>query len=180
MLDRYTTIIVCCEDLQQHVFIYRCLREKGANPRRVRIEKYPREGDGDGKQFVRERHVKEVKAMRSKPHLTLGLISMMDADADTVVQRKGELDAALEAVGEQGRQPQERIAVMIPRRNIETWIHGLLGEAVNETDEYPRFRGEERECAAAAEEFAKRCPAGMRQTDRPSLRDGCAELSRLL
>ena len=41
------------------------------------------------------------------------------------------------------RQTDERIGIFIPRRNIETWIHYLQGESVNEIDEYAKFYGNE-------------------------------------
>jgi hypothetical protein len=177
MPEKYTRIVVRCEDLQQRCFIYRCLVEKGYGPRSVDIKHCPT-GRGDAKQYVREQHAREVRAVRARPHVTGGVISMADADTDTVEKRKRDMDDSLAASGQNRRQPGERIAVLVPRRNIETWIHHLHGEQVNETDKYPKFRGDESACDPAARAFAARCPAGIREDDLPSLKDGCTELTR--
>lgn len=179
MGKRYTSVVVRCEDLQQRGFLYRYLIGKGVGRREIRIEHSP-SGKGDAKEWVRQHHVIEVRALRSRPHLSLALITMLDADDRSVVERKQELDGALVAGGQDRRQPSERIAVLVPRRNIETWIHRLEGNAVNESDSYPRYRHAESRCREAVREFVRRCPAHMADDDPPSLRDGCDELTFLL
>jgi hypothetical protein len=159
--------------------LYRFLKAKKTKPHKIYFRQSP-SGQGDAKQFVRTQHVAEVAAMRARPHLAAGVISMLDADDASVAARKEELDDALQAAGQGRRQPDERIGVVVPRRNIETWIHSLLGVQVDETTRYPRFRGDERQCAPAAQAFAQRCPNDMRSDDLPSLRDACAELTAFL
>ncbi len=176
---RYVTVVVRCEDLQQRCFIYRYLTEKGLHYRTISIQHCPR-GRGDAKQWVREQYVLEVRVLRAKTFLATGTIAMLDADVDSVEDRKKELDAALRNAGQEARRPDEPIAVVVPRRNIETWIHHLLGQAVNEEDSYPHLRGEESRCAPAVAEFVGRCPGAMTSSDPPSLRDGCQELTRFL
>jgi len=180
MSDRYTQVAVCCEDLQQRCFVYRYLTRKGLKARRIRFRKCPAGKGGDAKQFVRVNHVAEVKAMRAKPHLRAGVIAILDADKATVAQRKAELDNTLQEEGQRPRHASERIAVVVPRRNIETWIHALLGEAVDEATSYRRFRGDESSCYPAVDDFVTRCPDGMRSDDLPSLQDGCTELTSFL
>ena len=51
-------------------------------------------------------------------HQRIALIVVIDADLDTVARRQQQLD---ETLGESSRQPVERIALVVPRRNIETW-----------------------------------------------------------
>lgn len=119
MSKRYASVVVPCEDIQQRVFLYRYLIEKGIGPRAIRIEQCPA-GRGDAKQWVTQQHVIEVRALRRKPHLSIALITMLDADDLSVADRKQELDTALAASGQERRQPSERIAVLAPRRNIET------------------------------------------------------------
>ncbi len=177
MPNRPTRIIVRCEDVQQRVFIYRCLCKNGIHQRAIQIRNSP---GGDAKQFVLDQYPTEVKALRRTPHVSQAVISMIDADDRTTEDRKREHDSALKKSGQEHRNNREKIAILVPRRNIETWIHHLLGEAVDEHGKYPRFRGKESKCAPAAEEFARRCPNDMRDTDLPSLHDGCAELQRIL
>jgi len=180
MPDRYTQLAVCCEDLQQRCFVYQYLTSKGLNARRIRFRQCPAGRGGDAKHFVCMKHVEEVRAVRAKRHLKAGVISILDADNATVAQRKAELDSALQKERQQPRQATERIGVLVPRRNIETWIHALLGEAVDEVTSYRHFRGDESSCYGAVQEFVRRCPDGMRSDDLPSLQDGCKELTSFL
>jgi hypothetical protein len=172
-------IIVRCEDRQQRCFIYRYLDSKGFHMREVEIENSPK-GKGSGAKWVLDEFPREVKALRSGPSASKGLISIIDADVGSVADHKQQHDDALIADKQVQRGSGEKIAVVVPRRNIETWIHHLLGmPGVNETDAYPKFSGEERKCAPAAENFARRCPNNMQIGDIPSLHDGCAELQRI-
>jgi len=180
MPDRYTYVTVVCEDTQQSCFMYRFLTAKGLKPHRLIMRPCPTARGGDAKQFVRRNHVAEVRAMRAKPHLLAGVITIIDADDSTVGARKDELNDALVAEGQDRRQADERIAVAVPRREIETWIHSLQGRPVDEETRYPRFRGDERQCAPAASEFARKCPSDMQEDDLPSLKDACKELDAFL
>jgi hypothetical protein len=171
-------IVVRCEDIQQRVFIYRFLCRKGIAGHDIKIVHCP---GGDGKQFVLKQYPIEVKALRSGPPASKALVSMIDGDDSTPADRKKQHDEVLAAEGQAVRQSDERIAIVVPKRNIETWIHHLLGESgINEVDEYRKFRGEERRCAPAAEEFARRCPNHLGDDDLPSLKDACLELQRVL
>ncbi|MBN1341332.1 MAG: hypothetical protein JXQ73_01555 [Phycisphaerae bacterium] len=176
MPSRPTEVIVRCEDLQQHVFIYRCLVAKGFRGHAIQIKHSPA---GDATRYVLDQYPAQVKALRRVPHVCKAVISIVDADKATVQARKREHDDALTNSGLTPRANAERIAILIPRRNIETWVHHLDGKTVDENGKYPRFRGEERKCAPAAQEFARRCPNDMRDEDLPSLHDGCKELQRI-
>jgi hypothetical protein len=179
MPSKRVTIIVRCEDLQQRCFIYRYLLKKGFQKHGIDIENSPK-GKGAATQWVLQQYPSEVQAHRSGPPSARGLISIIDADVDSVEKRKQQHDHALTASGLASRASTESIAIVVPKRNIETWVHHLLGKPnINEEDSYTKFRGEERQCAPAAEEFARRCPNAMQLNDLPSLRDGCAELQRI-
>ncbi len=179
MPDQYVNLVVRCEDLQHQVFLYRFLIEKGVTPRRIDIQHCPK-ARGDAIHWVKTEHVCEIAQLRKRPHLLKGVVTVADADKLTVEDRKNQFDAALVADGQRPRQPNEPIAVVIPRRQIETWILHLRGEVIDETREYPHFRGNERSCAAEVKRFADRCPGSMSKDDPPSLHDGCSELNRLL
>lgn len=173
-------IIVRCEDLQQRCFIYRYLLEKGFQRHAIEIENSPK-GKGAATQWVLQQYPSEVKAHRSGPPTAKGLISIVDADTGAVEERKRQHDDALTEKGLARRGAADKISIVVPKRNIETWVHHLLGKpGINEDDPYPKFSREERECAPAAQEFARRCPSRMRANDLPSLRDGCDELQRIV
>jgi len=95
------------------------------------------------------------------------VVTVADADNLTVQDRKIEFDAALKADGQKPRQPDEPIAVVVPRRQIETWILHLRGEHVDENQQCPHFRGHERSCAGEANNRPKMPRENERR--RPSL-----------
>jgi len=61
---------------------------------------------------------------------------MVDADIETTQRRAKQLSDALETANLKRRGNNEAIVVLIPKRHVETWIRALLGEQVNEEDEY--------------------------------------------
>jgi hypothetical protein len=69
------------------------------------------------------------------------LVVATDADLRPVAQRENELAAALQATGEQPRGETEAIVLLIPKRNVETWICCLTGERVDEVTDYKNRRG---------------------------------------
>jgi hypothetical protein len=107
-------------------------------------------------------------------------VAVIDADTDTVTQRLTELDLALADDGQQNRQPQEKIAVFIPKRNIETWIHYLMGEVVDEQTNYRKLP-KESDCRPYVENLARNiCLTGLSSDAPPSLQTACDELQRIL
>src|SRR5438445_11422986 len=73
-------------------------------------------------------------------HRKTGLVVHLDADTVTVAERVRHLAAALKAVGENDRQPTERICHAIPRRQTETWLCVLTGVDVDEERDCKRER----------------------------------------
>ena len=66
------------------------------------------------------------------------LVVMVDADRETTRQRTLLLSDALRTAGMDGRREDEPIVLLIPKRHVETWIRALLGDHVNEVDDYTR------------------------------------------
>jgi hypothetical protein len=82
------------------------------------------------------------------------LLVHIDADTGSTERRHKRLAETLEQSSQAARGAQESIAILVPRRNIETWIHFLLhGAPVDETVEYPKFPKRESEAWPAAEKF---------------------------
>ncbi|MBD2385503.1 hypothetical protein [Cylindrospermum sp. FACHB-282] len=99
----------------------------------------------------------------------------------TVEERLKQLDVALTADSQEICKPDERIAIFVPKRNIETWIHYLQGETVNETDAYTKFRKNEAICKPGVEQLVTQCSQGnLDENVPPSLQAACGELQRLL
>jgi hypothetical protein len=178
MPEQYATVILLCEDRQQQTFVYRYLRHKGVNPRRIRTLTSPA-GSGSGEHYVRQEYPKQVAAIRAKSYLRVGLVAVLDADTHDVSTRHRQLDESLTQAKQEARGSNEAIALVVPRRNIETWIHFLRGTPVNEVDRYAKLT-EPGACEDAVREFATRCPGSIRPGPLPSLSVGCHELTRFL
>lgn len=178
-MSDYTKIVILCEDRQQEVFARRFLEACGVNWRRIYTNVCPK-GKQAGEQYVRENYPREVASYRQIAHrLTAGLVVLSDADIHTVADRYQQLDRTLEDNHLPRRQSGERIGVFIPKRNIETWIHHLMGQTVTEEDIYPHLRRES-ECRPYAEELARNRHAPLPEGAPVSLHTACQELPRIL
>lgn len=175
-------LIILCEDLQQEVFARQFFMSRGF--RRHELDfKRSLSGKGSGEQYVRKRYVKEVISYRRKSTYikSIALVAIIDADTYSVQQRLKQLDSALEDNGQAKRQSHEKIAIFVPKRNIETWIHYLMGKDVNEDSAYSKFSAHESRCKPLVKKLAEEiCPVGLPQDAPSSLQTACKELARIL
>ena len=173
-------IVLLCEDTQHEAFARRFLSENSWDTRRLRVEKAPG-GRGAADQFVRERFPVELAAYRRKQaSVAQALIVILDGDNHGIHARQAELDEACQSKGIEARQRDERVLVLVPTWNIETWIAYLDGIAVDEaTPNYPRL-ARPRECRDHVRKLATMCQSGRLQLPAPSsLESACAEYARL-
>jgi hypothetical protein len=179
MTKRQAQVVILCEDRQQQTFIYRWLIGRGYTIRQIRLLPLPA-GAGSGEQYVRSRYAAEVKALRARNYLNLALATAIDADHRTVDERHQELESELRSAALTPRNDQERIAVLVPKRNIETWIHYLFGTDVDEETIYPKLE-RERDCQSAVDHLLVLCqPAQSLSENCPaSVSRGIVELLRL-
>lgn len=180
MSRRSIQVTVLCEDKQQAVFIRHCLISRGVNPIKIRAIINPH-GQGSGEQFVRERYYQEVVDYRRKANmLSTVLVVLLDADTNTVEQRFKWLDKMLADDGQPKRQQHEKIAILIPKRNVETWIRYLQGNNVDETTVYQKLT-REGTCKQQAQKLARElCPNGLPADSPPSLHTACEGLNLIL
>jgi hypothetical protein len=179
MNQRRVQIVLLCEDRQQEVFVRYLLNELGFSTRNIRTLVCPK-GSQSGEQFVRESYPTEVKAYRSKAsYLSIGLVVVIDADTRTLEERLNQLDDILKADSQKIRQINEAIAVFVPKRNIETWIHYLQGETVDEETEYSKFPRESA-CKPYIENFVNQFYQGLDENAPLSLQAAYRELQRIL
>ncbi len=179
MSQRRVQMVILCEDRQQEVFARHFLKKRGFTGI-FRVEICPA-GSQSGEQYVRTQYPVEVKAYRqSRSRISIGLVVLIDADKRTVQERLKQLDNIL---GEQSlplRQIDEEISIFVPKRNIETWIHYLKGESVDEEKPYDKF-ARAGDCKPYAEVLADHCRTqNLPQTAPPSLQAACGEIQRLL
>jgi hypothetical protein len=173
-------VIVLLEDDHQKMLIYRYLINCGLNRHAIAIYRSP-SGEGSAERWVRQRFVKETNVYRSRQART-ALIVMIDADTRTVQDRLNQLDQALRDSGSRIVVETERIARLVPKRNVETWILCLNEQSVDEETDYKRTGYNWNELIPIASETL--CQWTRSQAEPPnhcvgSLRTGVRELKRL-
>ena len=100
-----------------------------------------RKGIGSGAQFVLNMYADEVKSYRRKAnHLSCALLTVIDADTNEVQQVCRSLDTRLREANLESRRDDDRIALLIPKRNIETWAVYLQGVSVDEETDYKQHQ----------------------------------------
>ncbi len=141
-MTRRSLVTILAEDQRQQRFAYQYLKQRGYLPHEIYADEIPKKGSGSGEQWVRLRYANNVEAYRAQAASPrIGLVVMIDADTGRVVDRSQQLSAALTKAGSHSRGRSEKIAHLIPKRNIETWILCLNarrpnGHPVNEDEDY--------------------------------------------
>lgn len=181
-MSKPSQVIVLLEDDHHKMLIYRYLKKHGLG-HEMRIT-LPPPGRGSAESWVRNRFAKEVSAYRVRQHHTrTALIVVIDADNHSVQDRWRQLDQALrDAQKPPVDVEREKIARLIPKRNIETWILCLTMQTVDEQIDYKNSRNNWNELIppAAATLFQwTRQEAELPNHCVDSLRTGIKELSRL-
>ena len=181
MSKKYTKVVVLCEDRQQEVFARHFLVNCGIIPGRIRVKVAP-PARGSGEQRVREKYLQEVRAHRARcKSRHIALVVLIDADKGSVNNRLRQLENELTSNSLPRRKPNERIAVFVPKRNIETWIHYLMDEQVNEDKAYPKLE-RKGDCKPYVAAFARDCRdhRSLPEDAPASLKAACGELVRIL
>jgi hypothetical protein len=175
---RFTILV---EDRTLERLVRHCLLEWGASSREIRVLPLPA-GRGSGKQWVDREYPIQVRAYRRRAFENIVLVVGTDADEQTVQQRAQRLAGTLRDAGCDARTDQERIAIWIPKWNIETWLLFLKGEDVHEGINYKMQVGDVN-FEVAAREFANRFRQWIREPETvnhlPSLVLAFAETKRI-
>lgn len=172
-------VVLLCEDERTERFIRRFLWHR--NIRDHDIHTLPLPTEGSGEQWVRKRFPDELRAARNKGKL---LLAITDADTSTTAKRRSELDRQCVERNVAQRQPKDPVIVLVPRRNIETWLQHLnTGRAVDETHAYKQmFRGlSMKGLRALADELYRMCHEVQKLSTSapPSLREACVEYPKV-
>ncbi|HEX2572105.1 MAG TPA: hypothetical protein VH877_21355 [Polyangia bacterium] len=120
MSSRTAKVIILCEGVEDYDFARRALTRLGWNKRLFEPRICP-SGSQSGEQFVRENYARELRAQRARQGIKL--LVCTDADVHEVSERARQLAASLPTAGEPPRRREERVALWIPRRNLETWAY---------------------------------------------------------
>ena len=175
---RGVSIILLCEDSQTDAFARRFLKRRNFRARDIKTLALP-SGAQSGEQWVRERYPDELQLIRERRNAYL--IVVTDADKNSTTDRRAQLDMACDEKQVPRRGDRDPVLIIVPRRNIETWLHYLgSGTAVDETTRYPRLRRES-DCATHANNLYRMCHEAQRLDEDapPSLRESCEEYRKL-
>lgn len=179
MARRYSQAVILCEDRQQDSFIRRFLLKRGFTRHQLRSEICPK-GKQAGEQYVRECYPGELTACRRRAaKAATALIVVIDADTAAVQEIVRRLEDACSAADVEKRTARDRVAILVPKRNIETWINYLDGVDVDEEQAYPKLK-KESDCSAAVGRLLEICSRGECPADFPeSLINACEEYRRI-
>lgn len=135
-MSKPSRVIFIVEDELQGRLIYRYLLKRGLGRHDLREKRSP-SGRGSAENWVRETFVTETNEYRRRQtRAQSALVVMIDADARSVQDRWNQLDQALRDNDEAVVGRNERIARLVPKRNVETWILCLNEQDVNESADY--------------------------------------------
>lgn len=137
MRPRIVELVILAEDIRAATLLRR-YAERLVHRKSIRQVVSPK-GVGAAEQFVRQQYPGQVQDTR-RGLKRMALVVHLDADASTVESERQALDAALKRAGMERRNKAEIIALIVPKRNIETWIHGLAGAEVDEEYDFKRDR----------------------------------------
>lgn len=174
---RRVKIVLVCEDSQHEAFCRRFLKGMGWNTRELRVEKSP---SGSAEQWVRQKFPIELRVYRQRRmRAASALVMIIDADTKEIPDRINEFKGQCESMQIPFRASDEAVGFVVPKRNIETWIHYLNGEQVNEKDDYPKL-DQERGCKLAVNNLVGLCKStGIKSDAPPSLAAACEEYGRI-
>ncbi len=170
-------IVLLCEDKQTDSFVRRFLRHRKFRGRDIRTLPLP-DGSRSGEQWVRERYPDQLKAIRQRRGAYL--IVVTDADNLSVDRRRAQLRDACNRENVPPRNDRDGVLLIVPRRNIETWLAYLGGSDVDENERYPRLR-HAGDCEEHAGALYRMCheKQELRPPAPPSLQDACGEYRKL-
>jgi len=173
-MTRRVRLVVVAEDRQTEMFLRRVLYGLGFTGRDLTFRTAPK-GMQAADRWVLQMHGAEAKKLRANAHAqpNTGMVTCIDADHHAVADRQAQLDAAMDAA----REPEERMAWLVPKQNIETWLRVLGGAEADEVTDYKRRGHEPMPCDGEAAAFLKANPE--QQALLPSLRMARGEVERV-
>lgn len=184
MSERIASLLILAEDQRSANLFRRYVQQMGRRlyPREIRTQVCPR---GSGEQFVRRQYPAEVQEQRrcvAGRIRRAALIVHVDADTGTVEAEYQRLAEELMGAGHGAREAHERIAIVVPKRHTETWLHGLFDPAVTEDQNCKReLREHDSKIAEAAEALFRltRQNATAPPANLPALAIAIPELRRI-
>jgi hypothetical protein len=172
-------VVILFEDQEQECFLRHLAKRLGLYPLRF--------VNCQNNAGVLQSLGREVDALRERSYQkNLGLVVVIDADAKGLQGRVAEVLARIAAdTGAGGRGDAERIALVVPAWEIESWyVHLCVPAArpIDETKDYkptPEWRELAKDVGASARQAAAARAEEAGRVDPPSLSAARAELGRV-
>ena len=140
--DDLPEVTIIGEDIDQERFIREYLICRGLEEHKIKDYGNPkgREIKNNNASIV-EHYPDIIKSHRRRKYRNLAIVVMIDADEDSLSDKMRSLHKALdEAAGnlnKDTRLPNEKVAIFVPARNIETWFYYIMeGQERDETTDY--------------------------------------------
>jgi|SRR6476661_3121313 len=188
--DDLPEVTILCEDIDQERLIREYLICRGLEEHKIKDYGNPKGRTvKNNNALIVEHYPDIIKSYRKRKYRNIAVVVMIDADEDSVSDKMRslhkKLDEAAGNLNKDTRLPNEKVAIFVPARNIETWFYYIMeGQECNEITKYKddNMSAEERIKLAksAAKKLAREiCPQGVDRITLPSLRYACTELQRL-
>jgi hypothetical protein len=188
--DDLPEVTILCEDIDQERFIREYLICRGLDDRKIKDFGNPKGKTIKNNNALILKHYPElIQSYRSRNYRNIAVVVMIDADEDSLDDRMRSLNIALDEtagnLNKDPRLPNEKVAIFVPSRNIETWFYYIMeGQECDETTDYKDKKMSAKErielAKSAAQKLAREiCPQGADRITLPSLRYACTELQRL-
>ncbi len=192
--DDLPEVTILCEDIDQERFIREYLVCRGWDDRKIKDFGNPKGKTIKNNNALIVKHYPElIKSYRSRNYRNIAVVVMIDADENSLYDKMRSLHIVLDEtagnLNQDPRSPNEKIAIFVPARNIETWFYYinsyLEDQECNELTDYKdkamstkdRIELAKRSARILATEI---CPLGVDRITLPSLHYACRELQRLL
>jgi len=190
--DHKPEVVILCEDIAHERFIRQYLICCGFEDRK--IKNFPNlkgRKVNNNNDFVIKHYAPLVKTYRRKNFQNRAIVVMIDADTNSINDILRSLHIALDEqegrLNRDPRLPNEKIAIFVPARNIETWFYyTIIDRNCDETTDYKNSPAIKKWdiidlAQASATKLSKEiCPQGLDSNALYSLRYACDELGRIL
>lgn len=192
--DDLPEVTILCEDIDQERFIRQYLICRGLDDRKIKDFGNPkgRVIENNNASIVKYYPALMKSYRRTRKYRNIAVVVMIDADEDSLDDRMRSLNIALdETAGNLNRDPRlrdEKVAIFVPARNIETWFYyinnNMEGQECNENTDYKNDKMSAADRIELAESAAQKlareiCTQGVDRITLPSLHYACRELQRL-
>ena len=191
--DNLPEVTILCEDIDQERFIREYLICRGWDKRKIKDF-----GNAKG-QTIKNNNASIVRyypdlirSYRQRKYRNIAVVVMTDDDTKTLSYKMRSFHKALDEttgnLNQDTRRSDDKVAIFVPARNIETWFRYInsypSGQECDEITDYKDKTMSKEEKIELAERSARIlareiCPQGVDAIALPSLRYACSELQRL-